>query len=80
MNKIEKNPVCNRVDCLCNWGGECTALMSTDFKGKPCPFWKPRDGKNQNAEIERLKKRNDELKALVSSLIARNAKSMCSIT
>lgn len=74
MNKKEKNPVCDRVDCLCNCGGECAALTSTDFKGKPCPFWNPRDEKNQNAEIERLKKRNDELKALVRSLIARNAK------
>lgn len=57
MSKKPENPVCYRLDCFCNCGGECTALTSADFKGKPCPFWKPRDGRNQNAEIERLKKK-----------------------
>jgi len=28
--------------CMCA-GGKCLALWNTDFKGKPCPFYKTKE-------------------------------------
>lgn len=36
----KKRPECRAKDCFANSGGHCTVLKDTDFKGRPCPFYK----------------------------------------
>lgn len=52
VNSID--PVCMREyasDCFANNDGRCSALSSTYFKGKMCPFYKSK----VKLEIERAK-------------------------
>lgn len=30
----------HETDCFAYWQGECRALTDTDFKDRPCPFFK----------------------------------------
>lgn len=35
-------PCCEKFECANNEKNHCVALMTADFKGKPCPFYKTR--------------------------------------
>ena len=35
-------PRCEKFECANNEKNNCVALITTDFKGKPCPFYKTR--------------------------------------
>ena len=35
-------PRCEKFECANNEKNHCVALITTDFKGKPCPFYKTR--------------------------------------
>ena len=32
-----------RGECCMSAGGKCLSLWNTDFKGKPCPFYKTKE-------------------------------------
>ena len=35
--------LCNRAECFANRKNRCHALHDTDFRGKPCPFFKTKE-------------------------------------
>lgn len=41
MGYKPKDISCNRLDCFAYKDGNCVALNDTNFKGRPCPFYKP---------------------------------------
>ena len=37
---------CQKEDCFAYYKGVCAVLNNTEFKGKECPFYKPKEVQN----------------------------------
>lgn len=44
---IPKDIRCNKETCFAYYKGACSILTDTKFKNKECPFYKPKEAKEQ---------------------------------
>lgn len=63
-------PCCEKFECANNEKNHCMALMTADFGGKPCPFYKTRGQarKDRYDALKRLGAKTQKEKAELTKL------------